>query len=97
MEACYEKLGIPHIPSKSRKPLNGEDVYKYFKISSEDAGSICMVGDRLATDIALANFNGMYPIYTFPLDPSTQLWNVKPLVVIENLILKYKFGIVKKW
>jgi len=90
---CKEKLGITHVPSEIKKPFNGEDILTHFNIKRVDAEKVAIVGDRLLTDILLGNLNGMYTIYTYPIEKSGDAWNVKPLRYLEEIVLDKVFNI----
>ena len=90
---CKEKLGITHVPSQIKKPFNGADILDHFKLKIEDSNKVCIVGDRLFTDVLLGNLNGMHTIYTYPIDKRGDAWNVKPLRYIEVIILDKVFKI----
>jgi len=84
---------LHHVKANKKKPFNGEDVLAYFNLTPKQYGEICIVGDRLMTDILLGRWTGMYTIYCNPIDRKTDLWNVKPLRKIEDYILYSKFNI----
>lgn len=57
-----EALGVPVLPHKMKKPGCGEVILESFNDSK--MSEIAVIGDRLATDVAMANMNGMLAIWT---------------------------------
>mmetsp|Transcript_29143 Transcript_29143/g.44834 ORF Transcript_29143/g.44834 Transcript_29143/m.44834 type:complete len:231 (+) Transcript_29143:87-779(+) len=60
-----EALGIPVIRHDEKKPGGLGEVLSHFKL--EDPAQLCMVGDRLLTDIVFGNLYGMLTVHTLPL------------------------------
>ena len=60
-----EALGINVIRHDEKKPGGMEEVLKHFGM--DDPAKICMVGDRLLTDIVFGNLYGMLTVHTLPL------------------------------
>jgi phosphatidylglycerophosphatase GEP4 len=60
-----DALGINVIRHDEKKPGGLEEVLKHFGI--DDPAKICMVGDRLLTDIVFGNLYGMLTVHTLPL------------------------------
>lgn len=60
-----EALGISVIRHDEKKPGGLEEVLSHFKI--EDPAEVCMVGDRLLTDVVFGNLYGMLTVHTLPL------------------------------
>ncbi|KAL3940356.1 MAG: hypothetical protein SGARI_000996 [Bacillariaceae sp.] len=58
-------LGIAVIRHDEKKPGGLNEVLSHFKI--EDPAALCMVGDRLLTDIVFGNLYGMLTVHTLPL------------------------------
>jgi phosphatidylglycerophosphatase GEP4 len=101
--AIEEQMGIAVIRHVEKKPGGLPDVLKHFNMlnssdSNESAATaasashICMIGDRLLTDIVFGNLHGMLTIHTLPLlkgrdnrriDNWTALW-IRP---VENALL----------
>lgn len=60
-----EALGINVIRHDEKKPGGLDEVLAHFGM--EDPAKICMVGDRLLTDIVFGNLYGMLTVHTLPL------------------------------
>jgi phosphatidylglycerophosphatase GEP4 len=60
-----EALGIPVIRHDEKKPGGLDEVLSHFKL--EDPAHLCMVGDRLLTDVVFGNLYGMLTVHTLPL------------------------------
>eukprot|EP00980_Cylindrotheca_fusiformis_P028662 scaffold22634_cov123-Cylindrotheca_fusiformis.AAC.9 len=60
-----EALGIAVIRHTEKKPGGLDEVLKHFEV--EDPAELCMVGDRLLTDIVFGNLYGMLTVHTLPL------------------------------
>lgn len=60
-----EALGIAVIRHNEKKPGGLPEVLEHFKV--EDPASLCMVGDRLLTDVVFGNLYGMLTVHTLPL------------------------------
>lgn len=60
-----ETLGIAVIRHDEKKPGGLAEVLNHFSI--EDPAALCMVGDRLLTDVVFGNLHGMLTIHTLPL------------------------------
>jgi phosphatidylglycerophosphatase GEP4 len=60
-----EALGIAVIRHNEKKPGGLDEVLGHFQI--EDPAELCMVGDRLLTDIVFGNLYGMLTVHTLPL------------------------------
>jgi phosphatidylglycerophosphatase GEP4 len=60
-----ETLGIPVIRHREKKPGGLDEVLKHFDL--KDPAELCVVGDRLLTDIVFGNLHGMLTAHTLPL------------------------------
>jgi phosphatidylglycerophosphatase GEP4 len=60
-----QALGIAVIRHDEKKPGGLPEVLEHFK--TEDPATLCMVGDRLLTDIVFGNLYGMLTVHTLPL------------------------------
>jgi phosphatidylglycerophosphatase GEP4 len=60
-----EALGIPVIRHDEKKPGGLEEVLAHFQMV--DPAELCVVGDRLLTDIVFGNIYGMLTVHTLPL------------------------------
>ena len=58
-------LGIAVIRHNEKKPGGLREVLEHFHV--EDPAMLCMVGDRLLTDIVFGNLYGMLTVHTLPL------------------------------
>ncbi|KAL3817493.1 hypothetical protein ACHAXA_007083 [Cyclostephanos tholiformis] len=61
-----KSLGIAVIRHVEKKPGGIDEVMKHFP-KVEDASQLCMVGDRLLTDVVFGNLHGMLTVHTLPL------------------------------
>ena len=62
------ELGINVIRHDEKKPGGLKEVLEHFKDQGvEDASQLCMVGDRLLTDVVFGNLYGMLTIHCLPL------------------------------
>lgn len=60
-----ESMGIKVIRHSEKKPGGLAEVLNHF--SMEDPAALCMVGDRLLTDVVFGNLYGMLTVHTLPL------------------------------
>jgi len=60
-----EALGIAVIRHNEKKPGGLGEVLARFKVG--DLVTLCMVGDRLLTDVVFGNLYGMLTVHTLPL------------------------------
>jgi phosphatidylglycerophosphatase GEP4 len=60
-----EALGIAVIRHDEKKPGGLPEVLEHFHM--EDPAQLCMVGDRLLTDVVFGNLHGMLTVHTLPL------------------------------
>lgn len=58
-------LQIPVIRHDEKKPGGLEEVLRHFEL--DDPSQICMIGDRLLTDVVFGNLHGMLTVHTLPL------------------------------
>jgi phosphatidylglycerophosphatase GEP4 len=65
--AIEETLGIPVIRHVEKKPGGINETLDYFQLT--DASRICIIGDRILTDIVFGNLYGMLTVHTQPLPP----------------------------
>ncbi|KAJ2372587.1 hypothetical protein IW150_004046 [Coemansia sp. RSA 2607] len=56
-----EALGVRVLAHKDKKPACGREVLEYLQARPEE---VAVVGDRLMTDVAMANMHGMYAVWT---------------------------------
>ena len=63
-----EQLGINVIRHSEKKPGGLKEVLDHFKDHGVvDAHELCMVGDRLLTDVVFGNLHGMLTVHCLPL------------------------------
>lgn len=88
-----ETLGIPVIRHKEKKPGGLAEVLQHFGL--DDPAKICIVGDRLLTDIVFGNLHGMMTVHTLPFpaasdeddDEQRDNWTAKLIRPVENKML----------
>jgi len=85
-----QSLGIAVIRHQEKKPGGLQEVLAHFGL--EDAAKICIVGDRLLTDIVFGNLHGMMTVHTqpFPADDAAadkDNWTAKMIRPVENKVL----------
>lgn len=77
------------IPTENKKPFNFEDIRKFFKTKNNQ--EVLVIGDRILTDVLMANMNGALSLYVKPLERSHEKNNIKIIRYFEEFILKYFF------
>lgn len=86
-------LGISVIRHDEKKPGGLAESLEHFQLT--DPASLCMVGDRLLTDIVFGNLHGMLTIHVLPLckgaDNKRDNWTAKVLRPVENKVLYGKW------
>jgi phosphatidylglycerophosphatase GEP4 len=87
--ALEESLGISVIRHVEKKPGGIAEVLKHFGL--DDPSEICMVGDRLSTDVVFGNLHGMLTVHTQPFgdgeSQSRDNWTAKLVRPAENALL----------
>lgn len=82
-----KSLGIPVIKHREKKPGGIDEVMQHFP-NVEDASQLCMVGDRLLTDVVFGNLHGMLTVHTLPLCSGEENKNdntvAKVIRMVEN-------------
>lgn len=72
-----------------QKPACGPEIIRHFggpgKI--EEPSDILLIGDRLFTDIVMANLHGMRSMYLHPIDEALDPFTVRLVRKVERLIL----------
>mmetsp|Transcript_31265 Transcript_31265/g.47927 ORF Transcript_31265/g.47927 Transcript_31265/m.47927 type:complete len:228 (+) Transcript_31265:95-778(+) len=58
-------MDIPVIRHDEKKPGGLQEVLEHFNL--QDPSQLCMVGDRLLTDVVFGNLHGMLTVHTLPL------------------------------
>jgi phosphatidylglycerophosphatase GEP4 len=81
-----EKMGLAVIRHDEKKPGGLEEVLRHFQLT--DSSSLCMVGDRILTDIVFGNMHNMVTIHCLPLctgsENAKDNWTAKLLRPMEN-------------
>jgi phosphatidylglycerophosphatase GEP4 len=87
-------LGIAVIRHSEKKPGGLNEVLKHFEM--EDPAALCVVGDRLLTDVVFGSLHGMLTVHTLPLcqgaDNVKYNWTAKWLRPLENGVLYGRGG-----
>ncbi len=64
-------LNIPVIKHGRKKPEGAEEIARHFGLpasgAAESLQQVCIIGDRLLTDVVMGNLHGMLTIHTQPL------------------------------
>jgi phosphatidylglycerophosphatase GEP4 len=99
-EAIEKALNIPVIRHEEKKPGGIRETLSHFQL--DDPSRICIIGDRILTDIVFGNLHGMLTIHTqiLPTPPemtqSTKApsdnWTARLIRPIENKLLYGKLG-----
>ena len=77
-------LGVPLIRHRHKKPACAREIIRHFGL---EPARVVLVGDRLATDIAMANRWGMLSIHTRPLGLQDDNPNARRIRKLENWLL----------
>jgi phosphatidylglycerophosphatase GEP4 len=92
-KAIESALGIAVIRHEEKKPGGLNAVLQHFDLA--EPATVCVVGDRVLTDVVFGNLYGLLTIHTLPLckgkDNVKDNWTAKILRPLENALL-YKFG-----
>mmetsp|Transcript_144 Transcript_144/g.328 ORF Transcript_144/g.328 Transcript_144/m.328 type:complete len:257 (+) Transcript_144:61-831(+) len=65
-DTIEDSLGIAVIRHHEKKPGGLREVLDHFE-NVEEPSQLCMVGDRLLTDVVFGNLHGMLTVHTLPL------------------------------
>lgn len=84
-------LGLPVLRHKDKKP-EGIDSVKQFFGKDTDLESLCVVGDRLFTDVLMGNFHGMMTICTEELTSVGDNKMAKFIRSLESACLRHCTG-----
>ena len=82
---CEHVLGIQFIRHKQKKPAVREDILRHFGTSRPD--TICVVGDRVLSDIVMGNQFGMFTVLVDPIDPSKDNFVVRLVRRFESRLV----------
>lgn len=66
-QSIEASLGIAVIRHEEKKPGGLTEVLEHFTDVDGDPSRLCMVGDRLLTDVVFGNLYGMLTVHTLPL------------------------------
>lgn len=84
--AIEQALGVAVIRHHEKKPGGLDEVLQHFQLT--DPATLCIVGDRILTDIVFGNLYGLLTVHTLPLcfgaANSRDNWTAKLLRPIEN-------------
>ncbi len=87
-----KSLGISVIKHREKKPGGLDEVMRHFP-NVEDPSQLCMVGDRLLTDVVFGNLHGMLTVHTLPLCEGEENKNDNTVAkVIRTLENKITYG-----
>jgi len=82
-------LGLPVIRHDEKKPGGLKECLLHF--GEQEPARLCMIGDRLLTDVVFGNLHGMLTIHTLPLCSGAQNskdnWTAKVIRPVENYLL----------
>lgn len=89
-ETIERSLGLSVVRHEEKKPGGIEEVLKHF--GAKESSTICMIGDRLLTDVVFGNLHGMLTVHTLPIcstpeENQQDNWTVKMIRPVENMIL----------
>jgi phosphatidylglycerophosphatase GEP4 len=100
--AIEAAMGIAVIRHQEKKPGGLHEVLQHFDLLESSTSShpvvgassrICMVGDRLLTDIVFGNLHGMLTVHTLPLlrdgreNAKVDNWTARLIRPVENALL----------
>lgn len=87
-----KSLGIAVIRHVEKKPGGIDEVMKHFP-KVDDPSQLCMVGDRLLTDVVFGNLHGMLTVHTLPLCSGEENKNDNTVAkIIRTLENKAMYG-----
>eukprot|EP00584_Thalassiosira_punctigera_P012824 CAMPEP_0172552014 /NCGR_PEP_ID=MMETSP1067-20121228/43096_1 /TAXON_ID=265564 ORGANISM="Thalassiosira punctigera, Strain Tpunct2005C2" /NCGR_SAMPLE_ID=MMETSP1067 /ASSEMBLY_ACC=CAM_ASM_000444 /LENGTH=237 /DNA_ID=CAMNT_0013339917 /DNA_START=58 /DNA_END=771 /DNA_ORIENTATION=- len=85
-----DALGIAVVKHREKKPGGLDEVMGHFP-NVDDPSQLCMVGDRLLTDIVFGNLHGMLTVHVLPLCTGKENENdnkvAKVVRTVENKIM----------
>lgn len=90
--AIEAAMGIAVIRHEEKKPGDClQDVFKHFDLQQQPS-SLCMIGDRLLTDVVFGNLHGMLTVHTLPLlrgreNRKVDNWTACLIRPVENALL----------
>jgi phosphatidylglycerophosphatase GEP4 len=95
-QAIETSLQLAVIRHKEKKPGGIKEVLQHFSAAATGDGDdihpreICVVGDRILTDVVFGNLHGMYTIHTQALPPvqgTIDNWTARMLRPLENALI----------
>ena len=95
-------LGIPVIRHVAKKPGGIEEVMHHFSETVSHPTQLCIVGDRVLTDIVFGNLHNMFTIHTAafpPSDNNKDNWTAQLFRPMENKVIYRSnvFGMKRKF
>jgi phosphatidylglycerophosphatase GEP4 len=82
-------LGIKVIRHDEKKPGGLQEMLNHFRL--DDPATVCIVGDRLLTDIVFGNLYGLLTVHCLPLcqgsENAKDNWTAKVIRPVENAML----------
>jgi phosphatidylglycerophosphatase GEP4 len=95
-------LGIPVIRHVAKKPGGIEEVMHHFSETVSHPTQLCIVGDRVLTDIVFGNLHNMFTIHTAAFPPSDNHkdnWTAQLFRPMENKVIYRSnvFGMKRKF
>lgn len=92
--AIETQLGISVVRHKEKKPGGINEVLQHFSLERSEL--LCIIGDRLLTDIVFGNLYGMLTVHTLPLcsgnENANDNWTAKLIRPVENRVLYGRVG-----
>ena len=76
--------------TKEKKPFNFDEILMEF--GGINSKKVAVIGDRLLTDVLMANLNGALSVYLKPLDVKHEKLNIKVMRGFEEIALRWIFG-----
>lgn len=88
-KAIEASLGIQVIRHDEKKPGGLQEVLQHFAL--EDPASVCILGDRILTDVVFGNLHGLLTVHTLPLcsgvENARDNWAARLLRPMENALI----------
>lgn len=89
--AVEDALQLNVIRHQEKKPGGLQEVLDHFQM--DDASKLCMVGDRVLTDVVFGNLYGMLTIHVLPFDePNRDNVMARIIRPVENTVLYSRLG-----
>ncbi|CAD8193572.1 unnamed protein product [Paramecium pentaurelia] len=84
----HTQLGLSVAKTTSKKPFNFQEIQKNHIDKNIKSHQICVIGDRLFTDMVLAHKNGLIGILVKPIDISNEDYSIRLMRIFENFIMR---------